>query len=300
MNATKPMNADDSIIDTLKASTLFNEYERSFTETTKLPFALRPIESWQLPFHRKRRENSFCALLAGKSRSCAACLQVQEKLAQSAQDKGAAIACAYGLTEFAVPVRQEGRVIGFVQSGQVLQRPPTAEQFKKASRQVRENGVDINATELEKAFFQTPVVPPNQIAAIQHLLAIFAQHLTIKADHIAALRANAELPQITRAKNYIRDHIVEDLSLSGVAKAVNMSTFYFCKMFTRHAGVHFTQFVSEARTERARQLLLNPKLRVSEIAYAVGFQSLTHFNRVFKNMVGHSPSEFRSRMNQSV
>jgi AraC-like DNA-binding protein len=47
------------------------------------------------------------------------------------------------------------------------------------------------------------------------------------------------------------------------------------------------------RIEKAKHLLLNPHLRVSEIAHDVGFQSLTHSNRVFRQMVGQSPSEYR-------
>ena len=56
------------------------------------------------------------------------------------------------------------------------------------------------------------------------------------------------------------------------------------------------EFVARTRIEKARHLLQNPKLRVSEIAFEVGFQSLTHFNRVFKNVVGESPTEFRARL----
>ena len=48
--------------------------------------------------------------------------------------------------------------------------------------------------------------------------------------------------------------------------------------------------------EKAKNLLLNPNLRVSEIAYEVGFQSLTHFNRVFKKIVGESPTYYRSHL----
>ena len=46
----------------------------------------------------------------------------------------------------------------------------------------------------------------------------------------------------------------------------------------------------------AKNLLLNPNLRISEIAYQVAFQSLTHFNRVFKKTVGESPTEFREKL----
>ncbi|MCI0744843.1 MAG: AraC family transcriptional regulator, partial [Verrucomicrobia subdivision 3 bacterium] len=61
-------------------------------------------------------------------------------------------------------------------------------------------------------------------------------------------------------------------------------------------GVNFTEYVSRVRIEKARNLLLNPNLRISEIAYEVGFQSLTHFNRVFKKLLGQSPTEFRARL----
>ena len=50
------------------------------------------------------------------------------------------------------------------------------------------------------------------------------------------------------------------------------------------------------RIEKSKNLLLNPNLRVSEIAYEVGFQSLTHFNRVFLRIVGRSPTAFRESL----
>jgi AraC-like DNA-binding protein len=50
------------------------------------------------------------------------------------------------------------------------------------------------------------------------------------------------------------------------------------------------------RLEDARDRLLNPNLRISEIAYDVGFQSLTQFNRTFKRVFGQSPTEFRARV----
>jgi len=59
----------------------------------------------------------------------------------------------------------------------------------------------------------------------------------------------------------------------------------------------FTDYLGRVRVERAKNLLLNPHLRISEIAYAVGFQSLTHFNRVFQELTGESPTTFRKKLN---
>jgi len=75
----------------------------------------------------------------------------------------------------------------------------------------------------------------------------------------------------------------------------NTSTFYFCKMF-KATGINFTDYLSRVRIEKAKNLLLNPNTRVSEVAYAVGFQSLTHFNRMFHKLAGRSPTEYREAL----
>jgi AraC-like DNA-binding protein len=74
---------------------------------------------------------------------------------------------------------------------------------------------------------------------------------------------------------------------------MHVSTFYFCKMFKKATGLTFTDYLSRVRVEKAKALLLNPHLRISEIAYDVGFQSLTHFNRMFRKIVGQSPTVYR-------
>ena len=116
------------------------------------------------------------------------------------------------------------------------------------------------------------------------------------SNQITVRQANAEPPVITKARQYIEAHHTEELSLGQVAQAVHTSVFYFCKMFKKATGINFTEFVSRTRVEKSKNLLLNPNLRVSEIAYEVGFQSLTHFNRIFKRIVGQSPTEYRSQL----
>jgi AraC-like DNA-binding protein len=81
-----------------------------------------------------------------------------------------------------------------------------------------------------------------------------------------------------------------------VAKAAGASVFHFCKVFHRATGLKFTDYVARVRLEDARTQLLNPNRRISEVAYEVGFQSLTQFNRVFKRVFGQSPSKFREHL----
>jgi AraC-like DNA-binding protein/ligand-binding sensor protein len=287
---------DRNLIEALANSKVFQDYERAFTESTGMPVALRPVETWQLPHHGKRNESPFCAIISEKSKACACCLQVQEKLSESAVNEAQTVVCPVGLCDTAVPVKLGDRLIGYLQTGQIFKKRPTDSQYERASRLVTEWGVQIEPESLKHAYFNTRVVPPKQHEALVKLLGIFAQHLSMLSNQVVVQQENSEPPVIARAKEYIREHQTENLRLGNVAKAVNTSTFYFCKMFKKVTGVNFTDYLSRVRIEKSKNLLLNPNLRVSEIAFEVGFQSLTHFNRVFKKIVGQSPTEYRVQL----
>ncbi|MGO8925399.1 MAG: PocR ligand-binding domain-containing protein [Limisphaerales bacterium] len=289
-------NADRGLIEVLSNSKVFQDYERAFTEATGLPVALRAVESWQLPHHGHRNESPFCAMVLETSRACASCLQVQEKLAAGAADEPHSVSCPAGLCDTAVPVRLGDRLIGFLQTGQVFRKTPTRAQFERTRRLVNEWGVNVDPEKLKEAYFATSVVPGKKHEAVVKLLSIFAQHLSMLSNQVVLQQDNAEPPVITRAKEYIQEHQTDNLRLGHVAKAVNTSTFYFCKMFKRVTGINFTDYLSRVRIEKSKNLLLNPNLRVSEIAFEVGFQSLTHFNRVFKKILGQSPTEYRAQL----
>jgi AraC-like DNA-binding protein len=107
-------------------------------------------------------------------------------------------------------------------------------------------------------------------------------------------RNQAEPVEIWKARNFIREHSGEELSLSKVAKTVNVSANHLSEKFKQVTGVNFVDCVAHTRFEKACGLLLNPNLRISEIAFAVGFQSLSQFNRVFKKLSGKSPSAYRA------
>ena len=154
----------------------------------------------------------------------------------------------------------------------------------------------VNQNALREAYFETRVVSREFHAAAIKLLRIFAEHLAILSNQIVIQRDCAEPPMITKAKEFIREHYAEDLSLSQVAQFANASPFHFCKLFKRATGLTFTKFLSRVRIESCKKLLVNPQLRVSEVAYEAGFQSLTHFNRVFHKLLGQSPTEYRLKV----
>jgi len=291
-------NMTGNLIETLAGSKIYRDYERAFVEATGMNVSLNPVECWHLPHRGKKVQNDFCTTMATENRSCSACLDTQEKLKAGAREAPNTERCPVGMLDSAVPVKLGEELIGFLQTGQVFSKKPTAAQFSKVAKKLAQWGVPVDA-KIEEAYFKTRVMTPAQYQSMVDLLAIFAQHLSIVANQVAVQRENSESPMISRAKAYIKSNQTEDLSLGQVAKAVNTSTFYFCKMFKKATGLNFTEYLSRVRIEKAKNLLLNPNLRVSEIAFEVGFQSLTHFNRVFKKVVGQSPTEYRLALTPS-
>ena len=283
-------------VEQLRASQIFRDYEQAFRETTGLPLSLQPVEGWNMPFVNDPKQNPFCALMANTNHSCAACLQLQSQLQEQATLKPATLKCFAGLCDSAVPIRVGDNVVAFLQTGQVLLHQADDKQFARTTRQLLKFGAEVDLKRLEEKFFQTRVLTPKQHESIVRLLAIFAQHLAALSNQLAVQEEHSESPQITRARGFISDHQDEDLSLDQVAKAVNMSAFYFCKMFKKATGMTFTDYLARVRVEKVKNLLLNPHKRISEAAFEAGFQSLSQFNRVFRRVAGESPTSYRDRI----
>lgn len=288
------------LINAIVTSRIFAQFESAFTEATGLPVALLPLDSLQLPFHGARKEGPFCALMAGENRTCGACLSVQAQIAKDAMKGPHTTVCYAGLSETVVPLQLGDRLIGFLRSGQVFRRRPTPRQFQRTHKLLRSWGVNLDRNVLQEAYFGTRVVTSQQHAAAVKLLSIFAEHLAILSNEILIQHDNAEPPMITRIKEFIREHHAEVLRLHYIAKLAHTSTFNFCRLFKRATRLTFTQFLSRVRIESSKRLLTNPHLRVSEVAFEVGFQSLTHFNRVFQKILGQSPTQYRRKVQNRI
>ncbi len=285
-------------VEKLTRSAIYRDYVRAFSTVTGMPLALRPIEHWQPALRGAPNENPFCELMARSNRVCAACLEVQRKLTQKIGDRSRTVTCFAGLSDSAVPIRVGDQLIGFLQTGQVLLKQPSKFRFDHAAKKLVDWGVHVDLAKAREAYFHTKVLTKKQYRAMLRLLEIFGRHLSILSNQVAVENSAAEPAAVTRAKQFINQNQDGAICLASVAKAVNTSTFYFCKLFKRATGLTFTDYLARVRIEKAKTLLLNPNRRVSEVAYDVGFQSLTHFNRVFRKIVGASPSSYRQSVSK--
>jgi AraC-like DNA-binding protein/ligand-binding sensor protein len=281
------------VIDQLCQSRLFTEYHQAYGDLTGLPLALRPHDYWQLPLQMCSHENEFCAIIGDDSQGCAACLKVQAKLTQDAAGEAQSITCPFGLIDMAVPVYIGSECQAFLFSGQFFLRPPTPARFRSAIRHMGKWRLAENPGELEQAYTGGKVLKRKQINAVLQLLTHFSGQLSEKANRILQDSSQAEPTLITQARQYLLNHHSDPITLTTISDHLNVSTFYFCKQFKKHVGTNFTDYLTRLRIEHTKRLLRDPKQQISEIAFAVGFRSLPHFNRSFKRIAGQTPTEFR-------
>jgi len=98
---------------------------------------------------------------------------------------------------------------------------------------------------------------------------------------------------IQQAISLIHQRSNEKLTLEKVAKECGFSKYYFSRIFKKYTGKSFKAYLIDLRINKAKYLLLNSKLTISQICYETGFNDLSYFSRMFKKRVGYSPSKFR-------
>ncbi|WP_301069602.1 AraC family transcriptional regulator [uncultured Bacteroides sp.] len=122
------------------------------------------------------------------------------------------------------------------------------------------------------------------------------------SDHTFAgrpVRIERDVRRMQQICAYVMKHYVHPIALDDIAAEVGMNRSAFCSYFRRCKGMTFSQFVTQYRLNTACELLRHSPKGVSEICYAVGFNDLPHFVRVFTGAMGMSPSKYRKRCGEA-
>src|SRR5690242_8499947 len=289
-------SSDQEVMLHLSRSQIFKDYEQAFSEAMGLPLNIRAHDSWSPAHHGKTDHDSFAAILARFNQARAACLRAQSHASEEPSSTTRTVTWFAGLSESAVPVYVGDHILGFLETGEVMLKNPTRKHFASITRQLRAWGYKTDWKQLERAYFRSCVLSPVRYRAMLRLLSLIAQQRSILSNQLAVRSKNDEATNMTRARQFSEDHQAEPLSLGRIAQVANISRHYFCKMFKKATGINFTDYLSRVRVEKSKTLLLNPNSRISEAAFACGFQSMTNFNREFKRVVGRSPTQFRESL----
>ncbi|WP_299838822.1 AraC family transcriptional regulator [uncultured Tenacibaculum sp.] len=99
--------------------------------------------------------------------------------------------------------------------------------------------------------------------------------------------------RIDTVLKYISDNYSKNISLEDISQVACMTTNSFCRFFKKVTNKSFTQFLNEVRIRNASRYLAQNNLSVSEVSYLVGYNSITNFNKQFKQIMGSTPKSYR-------
>jgi two-component system response regulator YesN len=114
-------------------------------------------------------------------------------------------------------------------------------------------------------------------------------------QHNHKWHAEKEKSTIFKAKDWIDAHFCEEVTLDEAAAKVQLSPYYFSKLFKESLGQTFIDYLTQKRIELSKNLLISTEKTFKEICFEVGYHDPNYFSRVFKKITGLTPSEFRKR-----
>ncbi|MES2475460.1 MAG: helix-turn-helix domain-containing protein [Verrucomicrobiota bacterium] len=280
----------------LATSERFRIYQEAFRTATGLPLRLVSADpdGWCLDDQSINR-SPFCEALNLCKSACHACIDTNRRLMKESEVNGPTTChCFAGLCATAVPVRMGASVIGFLKTGQVFSQTPSESNFDQVIGMIgRKTLAEGEMGSLRKAYLETRAIEPERYQSMVTLLQSFAEQLGDHAESLAIIEEGSEPAAIAKARKYIHAHLDQPLPLGQVARQAGLSESHFCRLFKDSVGLTLTDYVNRSRIEWAKRELLKPEARISEIAFLIGYQSLSQFNRSFARITGVSPTLYR-------
>lgn len=296
VNPNAHQEFEASLLQRIANSERFKLYQEAFRTATGLPLRLVSADpdGWCLDDQNINR-SPFCEALNLCNSACNACLDTNRRLMQEAEVNGPTTChCFAGLCATAVPIKLGAAVIGYMKTGQVFSQTPNEEKFDTILGAIGRKTLDKKAqAQLKAAYLQTRFVEPLRYQSMVTLLQSFAEQLSEHADSLAIIEEGSEPAAIVKARKYIHANLDQPLPLGQVARQAGLSESHFCRLFKDSAGLTLTDYVNRCRIDWAKRELLRPEARISEIAFLVGYQSLSQFNRSFARITGQSPTLYR-------
>lgn len=130
-------------------------------------------------------------------------------------------------------------------------------------------------------------------AGPQDIYRLLEQQIVAQIERLQEEKSSRETRPITEAKRYIQQHYQQALRLEDVSSAVGFNATYFSVLFKKETGQNFTDYLTELRINKSKELLCSDDLSIQDVAELVGYRDLKYFSRLFKKITGVSPSDYK-------
>ncbi len=200
--------------------------------------------------------------------------------------------CHAGLYDLLIPIFDEDEYLGCLCAGQFILRMPSAEELKVLRKRL--SFLSVPEEKLSAFYSGTRIFSEEQIEGLKEMLFLIAGYICETYGKSRFLESVSHSPKIATAEAYIQKHYTRKLTVGGIARSVGMSESYFLHEFSKQTGATPIAYLNSYRIARAVELLRGSNLNISETAFACGFQSVSHFNRIFRRITGKPPGDYRT------
>jgi len=128
---------------------------------------------------------------------------------------------------------------------------------------------------------------------LSDLLKFLESELVKKASQIVAFNKESTHSIIRSVEQFLENHYQEEITLVSLSKALHINHSYLCRLIKKETGINFRDMLWQIRIDKAKQLLTLSTMKTTDIAYEVGFKGETHFDQLFKRLVGLSQKNYR-------
>jgi AraC-like DNA-binding protein/ligand-binding sensor protein len=275
--------------------TVLKEFYKLFFDLTGLVVDYNSVDGQsQMAYSTPDDLNPFCRIVRSTPEGYQACVHSACIGGKRAYEQGKAYVyeCHAGLIDIAVPVVIRRQHVANIAAGQILLERPTALGFQTTKERLAKLG-EWDWAALENCYYATRVITSDRLQSIIKLLELVAGYVFEQEDKLLLLQRENEQQSIRIVKNHIADHYMEPVSLDDLAAAAHMSACYLSKLFKQETGQTISDYITSFRIAKAKNLLCHGERKIIEIANLVGYESPSHFSRVFKQYEGRTPSEYR-------
>lgn len=265
------------------------------------------VPSMKLDWEHQTHACSFCHFAKRDDRGDMDC--VLNKLAAnrlvSRRREGLEGFCHLGLFDMAEPLIYRGRVMGVFYYGSVAVRGKESVTRRKIRRYCQRRGIGMDP--YLKALAGVPVIDPKAIPRYRESLRTIARLAHFFCES-AGVRPEVyrnrelrfpytdpqELPYVVKeTMNYIGKHLDEPFIVKDIASHLRCHPDFLSRKFKQHTGVDLSLYLQQARVDRAKRLLENPKVDIGTAADQSGFSDRVHFSKVFRRVTGLTPGQYQ-------
>ena len=237
-------------------------------------------EALRVPPERRMHTSPICDAMKERpnGRRCIRCRNAAIAKAVQTREAFDGI-CVNGVYEYTRPLVIDGEVVCVIYVGNIL---PSAEKRTRLFRRL--SGREALLKTLEPNFDR---------ARCETVASLLEDYIRMAIACLPAEENADRHPLIENMKAYTQENLEGEISLAILSRLFHYNEKYLGRLFKQVEGVCFHEYVNRERLKRAERLLRGEKRSVIEIAAAVGFENVTYFNRLFKQVYRTIPSEYR-------